>query len=175
MVHNAGRWCASRSVVYNIVLYCWGSAQRRSHKPGRTDKQTLPNILSPCRLHKICTRGWFQWQAWRAGIETPPTTLIILKRSQSLDTLFSKRNLSFPKLHFFWRRLYAKYYQEKSSRPYVKVSDPGAPGKMDRLNLSFFRRRVYLSTIDYKHKTDNSNLLTIMRILSFHEKPSTTQ
>ena len=28
-------------------------------------------------------------------------------------------------------------------RPYVKVSDPGEPGKMDRLNISFFWRRVY--------------------------------
>ena len=32
-----------------------------------------------------------------------------------------------------------------SSKPYVRVSDPGAPGKMDRLNLRFFWRRVYIS------------------------------
>ncbi len=37
------------------------------------------------------------------------------------------------------------HFQAKSSRPYVKVSDPGTPGKMDRLNLSFFWRRVYNS------------------------------
>ena len=30
-----------------------------------------------------------------------------------------------------------------SYRPYIRVSDPGAAGKMDRLNLRFFCRRVY--------------------------------
>ena len=30
-----------------------------------------------------------------------------------------------------------------SYKAYVKVSDPGAPGKMDRLNFSFFWRRVH--------------------------------
>ena len=28
--------------------------------------------------------------------------------------------------------------------PYVRVSDPGAPGKIGRLNLRFFWRRVYI-------------------------------
>ncbi len=41
-------WCTSqvggaqhRSVVHNIVLYCWSGAQHRSHKPGQTDKTIL--------------------------------------------------------------------------------------------------------------------------------------
>ena len=41
---------------------------------------------------------------------------------------------------------FASHYQDhltKSSRPYVRVSDPGAPGKMDRFMLRFFWKRLY--------------------------------
>ncbi len=37
---------------------------------------------------------------------------------------------------------YSEEYEAKSFRPYAKASDPGAPAKKDRLNLSFFWRRV---------------------------------
>ena len=45
--HVSGAQC--RSVVHNLLLYRWGSAQCGSYKPKheRTDRQTLPNILSP--------------------------------------------------------------------------------------------------------------------------------
>ena len=41
---------------------------------------------------------------------------------------------------------YSQDHLTNSSRPYVKVIDPGAPGKMDRLNLRFFWRRMYVNT-----------------------------
>ena len=37
-----------RSVLDNTALYCRSGAQRKFHKPMWTDRQTLPNILSPC-------------------------------------------------------------------------------------------------------------------------------
>ena len=62
---------------------------------------------------------------------------------------------------FLLEKLYATgpgiiYHLKNSSRIYVRAIDPGpgAPGKMDRLNLRFFWRRVYslfgLQTIDYE-------------------------
>ncbi len=48
----------------------------------------------------------------------------------------------------FWGRMYATgpgiiHRFHNSSRPCVGVSDPGAPGKLGRLNLRFFWRRVW--------------------------------
>ena len=47
------------------------------------------------------------------------------------DTLFSKRNATFLKLPFFWRRVYASESGgvHHFDRPYVKASDPVALGK----------------------------------------------
>ncbi len=47
---------------------------------------------------------------------------------------------------FFWRRVYASE-TGVIYRPYVRVSDPGAPGKMDRLMLRFFWKRVYMCPV----------------------------
>ena len=41
LVHH-GAQC--RLVVYNVVLYHWSYAQRRSHKPRQTDRWMLPHV-----------------------------------------------------------------------------------------------------------------------------------
>ncbi len=56
-------------------------------------------------------------------------------------TLFSKTNATFFKLPFFWRIVYAS---ESGVILYVRVGNPGAQGKMDRLKLCFFWKRVSL-------------------------------
>ncbi len=58
-------WCTTqpggaqhRSVVHNTVLYPWGGTQCRFQKPGWTDRQTLPNVLSP-----LIRSRWILWHA----------------------------------------------------------------------------------------------------------------
>ena len=46
-----------------------------------------------------------------------------------------------------------------SSRPYVRVSDPGAPEKMERLKLRFFWKRVYLRDWIQSSMSEKSNPL----------------
>ncbi len=70
------------------------------------------------------------------------------------------RNIhSFPKeTQYFWRCLsfgeesvcqWNWSYLTKSSRHCDRVSDPGAPGKMDRLKLRFFWWTVYICGVGY--------------------------
>ena len=73
---------------------------------------------------EICMQSWsFQpWESLRC-------------------TLSSKRNATFLKLPFFWKKVYTSESGAiitKSLRSYVRVNDPGALGKMDRLKLYFF-------------------------------------
>ncbi len=58
-------------------------------------------------------------------------------------TPFIKRNASFWKLCFIWRRVYVSEPGVISPRPWVRVSDSGEAGKMVGLNLCFFWGRVY--------------------------------
>ena len=63
----------------------------------------------------------------------------VSQSSDSKDTLFSKRNATFLKLRFFWRRVYT------SEWPQVTWPWPWAPGKIHGEKLRFFWKRLYLS------------------------------
>ena len=93
------------------------------------------------------------------------------KHTQS--TLFSKRNASFWKLHFFWGKLCAigpgiLHNFHNASRPYVRVSYPGPlPRKMDRLKLRFFWRKCSFSVYDGTKIFNFSNFFFIMCVCLF--------
>ena len=89
---------------------------------------------------------------------------------------------------FFWARLYATgpgiVHCFPNSRHYVRVSHPGAVGKLGRLDLRFFWRRVYNTwrtfwnniqrhgrrahevVLQYWKSTQESSLCTVLKITS---------
>ncbi len=58
-------------------------------------------------------------------------------------TVISKRNGTFVKLPFFWRKVYCSETAIIQNHRYVRISDPGAPEKVDTLKLRYFFKRVY--------------------------------